>query len=96
MSTVQQIFNDIYEGKSVTIAVGTFERFETLRTSLVKKNSFMNAFGEDDLSLVGTFDKETGHATFARAKSRKKIREDSWQVISSEGSSSTGNNGEDK
>ena len=99
MSTIQAIFNDIYEGKAVTVYVGDWARFETLRTQLVKKNTFMNAFDTDSLSLVGVFDKETGNATFTRAKSRKKLRENSWQIVSSSdvlGTVESESNGEGK
>lgn len=87
MSGVQEIYNQLFAGKTLHIDCGDAKGFETLRTGLVRKNSFMKVLGaaEDEQSVLAQFDPETNIGMFKLGQSARKLAGSRWRVVSVDG-----------
>ncbi len=90
MSTVQDIYNEMFEGKTVTVACSDRKEFETLRTALCHKNQLNVALEITDGSVCASYDSNSLAATFKLAPSQRKQAASRWQIISATTEESSG------
>jgi hypothetical protein len=81
LSSAQQIYNELFAGKTVTVAFDTFTQFESLRTALCKKNQICVALDMTNASIVGTFNDKTNRGTFALTESTRKKKQNKWEIV---------------
>jgi hypothetical protein len=84
MSSIQHIFNELFAGKLLTIQCSTRVEYETLRTSLCKKNSVLVGLDLSNKSVVGRYNEDKQLATFQLAESRRAKSQRKWQIVQEE------------
>lgn len=84
MSTVQDIYNELFTGATVTVHCEDPKSFETLRTALCKKNQLQVALDLTTGSIIGRYDEQQQAATFTLGPSQRKLSENRWTILRSE------------
>lgn len=84
MSTVQDIYNEIFTGATVTVACSSKAEFESLRTALCKKNQIQVALELVDGSILATWDELKEEASFTLGPSKRKLAANRWKILRSE------------
>jgi hypothetical protein len=81
MSTVQDIYNELFSGETVSVRLKSREEFETLRTSLCKKNQLQVALELTDGSICAIYDAEKQVGTFSLGTSKRAAAANRWEII---------------
>lgn len=84
MAGVQEIYNELFAGKTLTIACTDANEFHTLRTALCKKNQINAALELTDGSIVAQYDSDKQVGMFKLAPSQRKQAASRWQIIDSQ------------
>lgn len=82
MASVQDVYNELFAGRVVTLTCRSLEQFHSLRTALCKKNQICYALDMTEGSIVGKYDSLTRTAIFQLAESARKKNQNKWEIVS--------------
>lgn len=82
MSNVQEVFNELFDARTVTVQCSSLKDYHTIRTALCKKNQLFASFSVDAESICGRYDPVTSHATFTLAARKNQPKQ--WKIIKPE------------
>jgi hypothetical protein len=85
MSSIQHIYNEIFSGKQLSVRCDSRTEFETLRTSLCKKNSVCVALDMTNESVIARYNEEKKIGTFSLGKSKRAAASFKWEIVEESG-----------
>jgi len=80
-SSVQEIYNRLFAGETLTLQFAAKTQFETLRTALCKKNTFSVALDMTSQSVIARWDAKTSRGRFWLGEPANKANLNKWQII---------------
>ena len=80
-SSVQEIYNRLFAGETLTLQFVSKQQFETLRTALCKKNTFSVALDMTSQSVIARWTESTRRGRFWLGEPANKASQNKWQII---------------